>query len=221
MKIQKNIWIYVMVGLFVPFQLLYADECDDIFTKAESIIEAAKESENQKNYERAIELYKEAAECYEQVANMQDCRSPKIFEASRNNAELCRTAADEFQKVMEEYAAEVKFYEEYNQAQEKYNAGNTYAKNREWDEAIAAFEEAAQMWESIGAATQSETGKKALRLAQQARDAADLVARKYQQNKQVRCLSSLSVKRIRHRITSVSVEELAIIIEGLNEIIGG
>ncbi len=182
MKIQKNIWIYVMVGLFVPFQL-YADECDDIFTKAESIIEAAKESENQKDYERAIELYKEAAECYEQAANMQDCRNPKIVEASRNNAELCRTAADEFQKVMEEYAAEVKFYEEYNQAQEKYNAGNTYAKNREWDEAIAAFEEAAQMWESIGAATQSETGKKALRLAQQARDAADLVARKYQQNK--------------------------------------
>jgi len=31
MKIKKNIWVYVMVGLFVPFQLLYADQCDDIY----------------------------------------------------------------------------------------------------------------------------------------------------------------------------------------------
>ena len=81
---------------------------------------------------------------------------------------------------MKEYATEVGLVEEYNQAKEKYNEGNTYARNREWDKAIAAFEEAVQIWESVGAATQSENGKRALKGAKQARDAANL-ARKYQQ----------------------------------------
>ncbi len=182
MKIQKNILVYVIVivGLFVPFQLLYADQCDEIFAKAKGISESAKEAVNQKNYDRAAELYKGAAEYYEQVANMQNCRCPKISGSSQYNAKLCRERAYKYQEMMKEYATEVKLYEEYNQAKEKYNKGNSYAKNRQWDKAVVAFEEAAQIWESVGAATQSENSKRALRAAKQARDAANL-ARKYQQ----------------------------------------
>lgn len=184
MKIKKNIWTYVIVGilgLFVTSELVYADQCDEIFARAKNIFESAKEATSKNNYDRAAELYKEAAEYYEQVAHMQNCRCPKIAGASQNNANLCRKMADRCQTIMEDYAKEVKLYEEYNRAREKYNEGNNYAQNRAWDEAIAAFEEAAKIWEDVSAATQSENGKRAAAAAQQARDAANL-ARQYKQN---------------------------------------
>lgn len=184
MKIKKNIGAYVIagiLGLFVTSPLVYADQCDEIFDKADATFESAKEAVGQKNYDRAAELYKEAAEYYEQVAHMQNCRCPKIVGASQKNAILCRKWADTCQKVMEDYKKEVKLYEEYVRAQEKYNEGNNYAQNRAWDKAIAAFEEAAQIWEDVSAATQSENGKRAAVSAQQARDAANL-ARQYKKN---------------------------------------
>jgi tetratricopeptide (TPR) repeat protein len=180
MKIQKNIWVFVMVGLFVSSQLVYADQCDDIVDKAHGIFDSAKKAANQKNYNRAAELYENAAKYYDKVANMRNCRCPKIYRTSKNNAKISGENADKHRKWMKEYATEVGIIEEYNQAKEKYNEGNTYARNREWDKAIAAFEEAAQIWESVGAATQSENGKRALKGAKQARKAANL-ARKYQQ----------------------------------------
>lgn len=78
----------------------------------------------------------------------------------------------------QEYSAELRLLEEFNSASEKYNQGNAYARNREWGKAIVAFEDAAQIWESVTAATQSKIGKRASAMARQARDAADL-ARKY------------------------------------------
>lgn len=78
----------------------------------------------------------------------------------------------------QEYSTELRLLEEFNSASEKYNQGNAYARKREWDKAITAFEEAAQIWESVSAATQSENGKRASAMARQARGAADL-ARKY------------------------------------------
>ena len=179
MKIQKNIWVYVMIGLFVPFQLLYADQCDEVYNEAKDVYNSAIEAIKQKDFDRAVDLFNEAAEQYEQVVDMENCRCPKIAGISQNKANRSREMADKYQEVGEEYAAELQLYEEYNQAKEKFIEGNAYARNREWDNAIAAFEEAAQIWESVGGATQSENGKRALKSAKQARDAADL-ARKYQ-----------------------------------------
>jgi len=180
MKLQRTIWVFVMVGLFLPFQVVYADQCDDMFDKADSIFESAKEAGNQKDYNRAAELYEKAAKYYDKVANMRNCRCPKIHKASRNNVRISRENANKYRKWIKGYAAEVKLTEEYNQAKERYNEGNTYARNRQWDKAIAAFQEAAQIWDGVGAATQSENGRRALESAKLARDAANL-ARKYQQ----------------------------------------
>lgn len=180
MKIQRTIWLFVMVGLFVPSQPVYADRCDDLFRKAKGLFGSAREAGNQKNYDRAIELYEKAAKYYDKVANIPKCRCPKIHKASRNNVRISRENANKYRKWIKGYAAEVKLTEEYNQAKERYNEGNTYARNRQWDKAIAAFQEAAQIWDGVGAATQSENGRRALESAKLARDAANL-ARKYQQ----------------------------------------
>jgi hypothetical protein len=80
----------------------------------------------------------------------------------------------------EEYAHEASLYDEFNRAKGIFNKGNTYARKRQWDEAVTAFEEAAQIWDGIGASTQSENGKSAIKAAKQARAAASS-AREYQQ----------------------------------------
>ena len=54
-----------MVGLFVSSQLVYADQCDDIVDKAHGIFDSAKKAANQKNYNRAVELYENAAKYYD------------------------------------------------------------------------------------------------------------------------------------------------------------
>lgn len=180
MKILKYVCICLIVGLFSPLQFIYADQCDDIYQTAKRIYESAKEAAGQKNYNLAVELLHEAEEYYDQVANMEGCRCPKISEASQKNATLCRERADKYQEFMHNYESEMRLYDDYNQAKELYNQGNAYARKKEWDKAIAAFEEAAEIWESVGASTQSENGRRALKSAKQARDAASL-ARKYKQ----------------------------------------
>jgi hypothetical protein len=86
--------------------------------------------------------------------------------------------AEKCQKTVRDYTTEVKLVEEYNRAKGRFNEGNTFAQKREWDSAIAAFEDAAQLWEGVAARSQSESGKKASEAAQQARKAANL-ARDY------------------------------------------
>jgi hypothetical protein len=73
MTIQKGIWLCIIVWLFVPFQMLHAGQCDDVYAKAKGIHKSAEEAVNQKDYTRAAELYREALKYYEQAANMRDC----------------------------------------------------------------------------------------------------------------------------------------------------
>jgi tetratricopeptide (TPR) repeat protein len=174
--VQKSIWLFIILGLFIPCQLAYADKCDDIFAEAKGISEAARKAAKQKNYERAAELYEEAAEHYDEVANIPKCRCPKIHRASLEAAKSCTENAEYY----EEYANEARLYDEFNRAKGIYNKGNTYARKRQWDEAVTAFEEAARIWESIGAATQSENGKSAIKAAKQARAAASLALERQQ-----------------------------------------
>ncbi len=71
--IHKGIWICIMVWLFVPLQMPYAGQCDDVYAKANAIHKSADDAVNQKDYDRADDLYREAANYYEQAANMLDC----------------------------------------------------------------------------------------------------------------------------------------------------
>jgi hypothetical protein len=73
MAIQRGIWLYIMVWLFVPFQTLYAGQCDGVYAKAKDIHKSAIEAVNQKEYTRAAQLYREAVKYYEQVTNLRDC----------------------------------------------------------------------------------------------------------------------------------------------------
>jgi tetratricopeptide (TPR) repeat protein len=180
---KKHIGAYacaVLIGLCISPRFLHADQCDDLFAKAHGVFESAREATKQNNYDSAAELYQEAAAYYGQVATMQNCRCPTIAGTSQRNANLSRELAKKYQERAKDYATEKKLYEDYNKAMEKYKEGDTYARNREWDKAIAAFEEAARIWDGVSTATQSENGKKAAKAAQQARDAANL-ARQYRQ----------------------------------------
>jgi hypothetical protein len=67
-------------------------------------------------------------------------------------------------------------------ANEKYDEGTAFAQKLQWDEAIAAFQEAAEMWERVGQATRGELGKTALESANIARDAADRALGRKNQN---------------------------------------
>ncbi len=90
--------------------------------------------------------------------------------------------ANKCQAKKKEYEAWLDTKEKYGQAMERFNQGNAHARKREWDEAIAAFEDAAQSWESIASPTESENGKRAMNAAKKAHEAANR-AREYQQKR--------------------------------------
>ena len=107
---------------------------------------------------------------------MRNCRCPKIEGSAKRNMAICRKNADNNRKALENqenYEAEVKVVEIYNQAKMKFNQGNSYAKSQQWEQAISAFEEAEEIWESI-ASTETENGQRAIQSAELARDMANL-----------------------------------------------
>jgi tetratricopeptide (TPR) repeat protein len=152
-----------MVGLLFFVQPVYADDsCDEIHTKAKAAMASAREASGQRDYVRAAELYDEAAKYYEQIANMTDSTC----------ATVTKNAVD-YVKVSRDAAAQARLAAQYRVANEKYDEGTAFAKKLQWDEAIAAFQEAAEIWERVGQATRGELGKTALESASIARDAAD------------------------------------------------
>jgi len=161
MRLQRNVWLLLVAGVLVFVQPAYADQCDDMNAKAKAAFASAREASIQKNYDRAAELYEEAGKYYEEVANMKNCRCPKVPKNAQENVNLSRNAA-----------AEARLAAQYRVANAKYDEGTAYTKKMQWDEANAAFLEAAQIWDSVGGATQSELGKTALESANVARDAA-------------------------------------------------
>jgi len=178
MTIQKSALLCFLIGALVPFQTLYADECDDAYHEAGAIYDSAKEALNEKDYERAADLYEAAAAEYEKVSAMKGCRCPKIAGSSRKQMASCQDSAAKYRKQAEKQEA----FEEYNRARDRFNEGNDYARNGEWDNAIDAFEEAAEIWEGI-ADTETENGRLAAKMTKQARDAADL-ARERQEDEE-------------------------------------
>lgn len=163
MRVQRHVWLLLAAGLLFFVQPVYAGPCDDMNAEAKAALASAREASSKRDYDRAAELYEEAGKYFEEVANMTGCSCSTIPQSAPGNAKMCRDAA-----------AQARLGAQYRVANEKYDEGTAYAKKMQWDEAIAAFQEAAQMWDSVGAATQSELGKTALKSANVARDAAQM-----------------------------------------------
>ncbi len=178
MKIKRIICIFGALCFFIGFQPLYvlADRCDDAADQAGRLFEAAKAASNNKEYDRAIQLYEEAETSYQSVAEMRNCRCPKIAGSARQNVSICRQNIVSIQ----EYTTKERFIDVYNQATIKFNEGNSYARNKQWDLAVSSFEEADRIWGSI-ASTDTENGRRALNSAKQARGLAEL-ARKEEES---------------------------------------
>ena len=178
MNIKRDI-IFLVGCLFILSQPLnaFADKCDDVFDEASRIFDSAEAASKQEKYEEAIGLYEEAEDSYRKASEMENCRCPTLTGTAKRNVTTCQENADSIRKGLEkrqgDYEAEMEVYEIYNQAQMKYNEAATYAKSQQWDNAVIAFEEAGEIWESI-ASTDTENGKKAIKSAKQARDMAEL-----------------------------------------------
>ncbi|MDY6790542.1 MAG: hypothetical protein SWH54_04655 [Thermodesulfobacteriota bacterium] len=178
MNIKKNFVVLVAACLIV-FSLpltVSADSCDDVMEEAGRIFNAAMAASKQKEYAEAIELYEEAEELYQEASEMENCRCPKIAGSAKRNITICRNNAAKIRKALENqenYDAELKIVEIYNQAKMKFNQGNSYARSQQWESAISAFEEAEEIWQSI-ASTETENGRRAMQSARQARNMADL-----------------------------------------------
>ena len=67
-------WGLVMIWLLAPLQAVRADQCDDVHEKAGALYDSAREALKQRNYDQATELYNEAAQYYEELGKMRNCR---------------------------------------------------------------------------------------------------------------------------------------------------
>jgi hypothetical protein len=101
---KRDIWIYAIAALFLFSSPLYADQCNDVFAKADDLFESAVKAIDNKNYDQAVELFNEASEYYEQVANMKNCSCPTISKNARENVVTSKRNARKFK----EYKMQIK-----------------------------------------------------------------------------------------------------------------
>jgi hypothetical protein len=174
MKINIKAMLILTIILMFPLHNLYADECDDDYQKAKSHLETAREAHNEKDYELAAEYYEYAAEFFEQIAQRGECWCPKILRAAPSNAERYYEKASECRN----WTQELKLHEEYNRAAGICREGHTCARNKNYEDAIDLFEEAAEIWDGIGEEAESQYCQKAISEAANAREAANY-ARRY------------------------------------------
>lgn len=174
MRAQLKILLIVTIMILIPFQNLYADECDDDYQKAKKQLESAREAHYEKDYESAAEYYEKAAEYFDRIAERGKCWCPKILRAAPSNAQKYSQKANEYRN----WAQETELYEEYNRAVKICTEAHNYARKRNYEDAIPLFEEAAEIWDQIGENTDSQYYLKALSEAAKAREAADY-ARQY------------------------------------------
>jgi tetratricopeptide (TPR) repeat protein len=182
MKTWKWVLAHTVVLLLLFPAALLADQCDDLFDLADQAFDAAHQAAEQKDYQGSAELYEKSAALFGLVSRKRNCRCPKIHNSALHNAQNARENAKYYRRRVEAdeiHSREVQIYEEYNRAKKIYNTGDDYARRRQWDQAIASFDRAAEIWERIGNESEDENGRLALKSAKQARAAARL-ARQYQ-----------------------------------------
>lgn len=174
MRTHLKILLMVTIAILIPFQSLFADDCDDDYQKATTHLESAREAHNEKDYESAAEYYEKAAEYYERIAERGKCWCPKILRAAPANAQKYYKMANECRH----WEQESQLYKKYQRAVEICKEGHTNARNRNYEEAIELFEEASEIWDEIGEETDSQYYQKAISEAARSREAADY-ARRY------------------------------------------
>lgn len=182
MKVKKDIFVYASACLFIFAQplLVYADKCDDTFDKAKQIFSVARTAAKQEEYEKAAQLYEEAGRYFLKASKMKNCRCPKIESSGKNNVTICKENAARSRKTLEgkrKYEEDSQIFETYNQAAAKFNEGNSYARNQQWELAVNSFEEANLIWRGI-ATTDTENGRRAQQAADQAVKLAELARQK-------------------------------------------
>jgi tetratricopeptide (TPR) repeat protein len=143
----------------------YADKCDDMKNKASSTFEEASSANAQGDSARAIELYEEAAGYYQKASQMRNCNCPLINKSATTNVEICKHNIDNIRKQMEGNAE----VDTFNQGVAKFNEGNSYARNGEWELAVNSFDEAEKIWNGIDPSS-GEAGKNAQQMAKTANE---------------------------------------------------
>lgn len=175
MNYKRNIILVTCLIFLLPVPVS-ADLCDDIMKKAHRIFDAAKAASKQGEFANAVKFYEEAEGYYNKVSVIRNCRCSKIVGSAKKSISICRKNAANSRIALanqENYEAEVKIVEIYNLGARKYNQGNSYARNQQWELAINAFEEASEIWKSI-ASSETEKGREAMQWAEQARSLANL-----------------------------------------------
>lgn len=171
-------WRGAVLFLIVSFtwgNMGYADECDDIYEQAIVLWKEGNNARSEGDYARARDLFSDSRDYFISASQMTDCRCPKIEGSAKNNAQRAEQIILDCERRLEasvSYEDEHLISERYNDAKDKYMEGESFVKDENWDEAIAAFEKAASSWEEIAASSQGINGKKAVVSARQARSAA-------------------------------------------------
>jgi|GEM_PF-4241720 hypothetical protein len=174
MKIQKIMALIFIVCLFVPLNQVMAGQCDDLYKIAKGNVDTAKTFASQKNYQKAQELYLNAASQFERAAAMNDCSTREMMENSRENAEYCRNEAAAIKENVNRSEANEKLLNDFNQAKDIYNQGVDQMNNHQWLSAISSFDQAAALWNQVAAeAPPSDLKNKALFYAKDANDTAN------------------------------------------------
>ncbi len=121
-----------------------------------------------------MELYDMAKRYYRKISEM-ECQSG-VSESARKSVDACKkniANCEENKKRM----AEGEAIEQFNQATRRFNEGGNLIKQSQWDEAKAALEEAAEIWNRI-ASGETDIGKKAKPLAEKAEELSEELAKK-------------------------------------------
>jgi hypothetical protein len=176
MNIQKIMALIFIVCLFVTVQQVMAGQCDDLYNIAKGNIETAKTFFAQKNYQKAQELYLDAARQFQQAAAMNDCSTGEMKVNAIENADYCRKEAANIKDNDNKSEANEKLLNDFNRAKDIYNQGVDQMNMHQWLSAISSFDQAAAMWNQVAAeAPPSDLKNKAIQYAKDARDTANLI----------------------------------------------
>ena len=121
------------------------------------------------DYDSAAGYYEEAAEYFEKIADRGNCECPIIEKNAQSNADKYYQQADK----CDDLALEHELYKEYQLAVEICTEGHSYARDGNYEDAIDAFEEAAEIWDGIAEETESRYCQNSKIEARKARKAAE------------------------------------------------
>lgn len=166
-KMKRTITSCLLLAFIASAAPLHADQCEDLYEQAKEALSTVKEAEAQKDYQGIIDTYNQAADYYEQIEAVGNCRHPDMLQVA---AEKARHYRDESTRLTNDLSLKQQF----DEAAEQFSQGREYVKNKEWGMALINFESAIAMWDALAAQELgSKDGKVAAEAAKMARSAAE------------------------------------------------